>query len=350
VTSSDWTDAEVSFQVDLASGEVAPLPTTGLAAIGLSERRDLQQWISQYPEVVDRDLVLVTSEFDWFSIGEKRVSDRLDLLFVDSDGRPVVAELKRDRASDTVDMQALKYGAYCSTLTVEELVEEYARFHGVSLEDARPILLEHAPSLSSGELGAVRIRLVAGSFGPSVTSVVLWLRDVGLDIGCVQVSVRKPTEGVAVITARQLLPLPSAEEYVVRRRRRVQEEEKKEETARRRNAVTVLLEKELLEVGDVVRLKLDALTLEWRPFVEKLISSEPDVEIAEWTGISLRQALRWRRDGHYYSCSGLVEAILREVGFDGVSIPGPQFWIDSSGRSLAERAREAEGEAPADAR
>lgn len=328
-------EGEVAFKVDLVGGAVELLDVTGLADIGLREREDLQNWIAAYPEVVDKDLLLVTSEFDWFTIGGRKISDRLDLLFLDSDGRPVVAELKRDHAQDTVDMQALKYGAYCSTLTVEELVEEFTRFHKVDPEEARSRVYEHAPSLRGGELGPVRIRLVAGSFGPSVTSVVLWLRDVGLDIGCVQVTVRKTGDSVAVVTARQLLPLPSAEEYVVRRRKRVQEEETKEGATRRRNAVTVLLEADAIPTGTPLKLKLDALTAEWRPPVEKLLEAEPDAGIAEWTGTSLRQALRWRRDGQLYSCSGLVELLLREHGFDA-SVPGPQYWVDPTGRSLAE--------------
>lgn len=320
-------DGEVVFKVDLPTGGVEVLDPVGLAAIGLKERDDLQAWISAHPEVVARDLLLITSEFDWFAIGDRRVSDRLDLLFLDSDGRPLVAELKRDHAQDTVDMQALKYGAYCSTLTVDELIEEFARFHKVDEQEARTQIYEHAPSLTAGELGSVRIRLVAGSFGPSVTSVVLWLRDVGLDIGCVQVTARLTSADAAVITARQLLPLPSAEQFVVRRRRRVQEEESKEAAVRRRNAVTVLLENDAIPVGTPLKLKLDALTAEWRPMVEKMIEAEPDVAVAEWTGLSLRQALRWRRDGELYSCSGLVESILMEIGVKA-SVPGLQYWID----------------------
>ena len=33
------------------------------------------------------------------------------------------------------------------------------------------------PAIEDGEFAPIRIRLVAGSFGPSVTTLVLWLRD-----------------------------------------------------------------------------------------------------------------------------------------------------------------------------
>src|SRR5262245_55731076 len=100
-----------------------------LASVGLRERDDLQRWIAEHPEVIGADLLLVTSEFDRWELKDQKVADRLDLLFIDSDGSPLVAELKRDKASDAVELQALKYAAYCSQLTLDDLAEEYARFH-----------------------------------------------------------------------------------------------------------------------------------------------------------------------------------------------------------------------------
>jgi hypothetical protein len=117
------------------------------------------------------------------------------VLFLDSDGAPVVAELKRGEAPDTVDLQALKYAAYCSQLTVEDLIDAYSRHHDLGKEDARIEVFDHAPSLRSSELRPVRVRLVAETFGPSVTTTVLWLRDVGLDIGCVEISPRSLPDG-----------------------------------------------------------------------------------------------------------------------------------------------------------
>src|SRR6266511_2447660 len=172
---------EAAFLVDLASGEGSPLEELGLTAAGLRERGDLQRWISHHPEIVGQGLLLITSEFDQWEIRDHKVPDRLDVLFLDSEGSPVVAELKRDKAADTTELQALKYAAYCSQLTLDEIVEEYARFHQADQDEARDRLLSHAPALSEGELGPVKVRLVAGSFGLAVTSVVLWLRDHNID-------------------------------------------------------------------------------------------------------------------------------------------------------------------------
>ncbi|HUG64320.1 MAG TPA: hypothetical protein VMK83_03810 [Gaiellaceae bacterium] len=91
-------------------------------------------------------------------------------------------------------------------MTVDEVVEEYERFHGTSEEEARSQILSHAPGVDEDGIAQTRIRLVAGSFGPGVTSVVLWLR-LGVDIGCIQVTARL-LDGESAITSRQLLPLP----------------------------------------------------------------------------------------------------------------------------------------------
>jgi hypothetical protein len=182
--------------------------------------------VTEHPELISPGLLLVTTEFDRWEIRDHKVADRLDALFLDESGAPVVVEFKRDRATDTVELQALKYAAYCSQLRLEELLEEFANTHQCSPEEARQRFLDHAPSVEDGGLGRVRILLVAGSFGPAVTSVVLWLREYEIDIGCVEVTARAvPGAKHAVPTARQILPLPEAEDYLVRRRRREQEQE-----------------------------------------------------------------------------------------------------------------------------
>ncbi len=87
--------------------------------------------------MIGPDLLLITTEFDRWELRQQKVADRLDVLCIDSDGRLLVAELKRGEAVDTTELQALKYAAYCSTLTTAEVVEEYSRYQNVSHEDAR---------------------------------------------------------------------------------------------------------------------------------------------------------------------------------------------------------------------
>ena len=216
----------ISLLVDLDSQEATQMQEMTLASAGLRERDHLQRWVTEYPQLIGPGLLLVTTEFDRWEVRDHKVADRLDALFLDTTGSPVVVEFKRDRATDTVELQALKYAAYCSQLTLDELAEEYARTHDASKEDGRQQLLEHSPAIDEAGLQSVKVLLVAGGFGPAVTSVVLWLREYGVDIGCVEVSARAVPGGhQAVLGARQILPLPEAEDYLVRRRRKEQEED-----------------------------------------------------------------------------------------------------------------------------
>lgn len=338
---------EYAFRVDPTTGVTEPLIESELASFGFWERRDLQRWIIDRPEIVEADLLLVTTEFDRWQGRDQVVADRLDVLFLDSDGRLLVAELKRGEAPDTTHLQALKYAAYCSQLTVADVVEEYMRTHSIDHEKARADVLEHAPALETKELGRIRFRLVAEHFGPSVTHVVMWLRDYDLDIGCVEVTARRHPDGSALITSRRLLPPPAAEDYLVKRRQREVEETEREVTTRSRNSVTILLEAGALRPGQPLRLNVDRLG-EAQTAIEAAIEQNPLVAQAEWTGLSLNEALRWRRDGNLYACTPIVLQLLKEVGFPRPSIAGPQCWIDENGRSLAELAYEIEPRRQAD--
>jgi hypothetical protein len=325
---------EVAFSV--IDGNVQQLPEVSLGDIGFRERQDLQRWIEEYPEIVGPDLLIVTTEFDRWEFGTGRVRDRLDVLFLDSTGSLIVAELKRGEAPDTVDLQALKYAAYCSQLTVNDVVGDYARYYDTDEPTAREALFEHAPSLETVGLGPVKVRLVAEAFKPSVTSMVLWLRDYDLDIGCVEISARRLPDGVAVISSRQLLPLPVAEDYLVRRRRRERDEEAREASARRPNVVAQLLEADAIEAGTELTLELDAFSQEERVLTEQWLQENPDAGRARWTALGARKALRWRLDGHEYSASRLIVKMLSEQGFDRRSAPGPRYWKVPDGRTLVE--------------
>jgi hypothetical protein len=97
---------------NVADGQVIGMPSTTLKNIGFKERADLQKWIEGHPEIVERNLLMVTTEFNQWGLRTQRVEDRLDVLLLVSDGAPVVAEPKRGEAHDTVDLQALEYAAY----------------------------------------------------------------------------------------------------------------------------------------------------------------------------------------------------------------------------------------------
>lgn len=140
----------------------------------------------------------------------------------------------------------------------------HARYAQIDDAAARNAVIEHAPSLEERELGPVRVSLLAAGFGPSVSSVVLWLNDVGLDIACVQLVVRRVDKGQAVLSTRQVLPPPQAKDYLVRRRRRDEVEERREAKKKKRQTVALLNDHEAVAPGTRLELMVERFPDEQR--------------------------------------------------------------------------------------
>jgi hypothetical protein len=161
---------------------------TDLPSHEITERRDLEKWVMSNPQILGEDLLIVTNEYDKFD----KTKERLDLLALDRDGKLVVIELKREESGRSVELQAIKYAAYCSTLTMDQLVPLRKQFLGRSGEtqtdeQIRSQLIDFINNEDFEELDdRPRIMLVAQNFRPEVTASVLWLRKFGLDISCVR--------------------------------------------------------------------------------------------------------------------------------------------------------------------
>jgi hypothetical protein len=128
------------------------------------------------------------------------------------------------------------------------------------------------------------------------------------------------------LSCRQLLPLPAAEDYLVKRRRKEKAEELHEASGRRRNTVTFLLEAGVIEPNTALKLNLSAFSAEEQAIIEPEVESNPEVGLAEWTGLGLHKALRWRVDNKVYSATGLIKHILSLHGCGLHALPGPRYW------------------------
>ena len=203
-----------------------PLAHTSLQAEGLWERHHLQQWALQYPELLGENLYVITDEFDrWEDASGQTVADRLDVLALDPEGRPVVVELKRGPAPRLTDLQAVGYAAMVSRFTVEDLVEAHTAFltrRGDPTEpnEVRAILSGHAggKKLSDHLLRSPAIVVVAESFAPAMTSSVVWLSEQGVDITLREFQLYRSGAGL-LLTVSQTWPVRDVEEFTVRPRR-----------------------------------------------------------------------------------------------------------------------------------
>lgn len=138
------------------------------------------------------------------------------------DGNLVVVELKRDDSGKSVELQAIKYAAYCSTLTLEKVSELYRDFKGkrgevLSDEQAKAEILTYIENNEFERLNdRPRIILASREFRPEVTASVLWLRSFGIDISCVKLTPYEIKEGVIAFESDTLIPLPEAREFIVK--------------------------------------------------------------------------------------------------------------------------------------
>lgn len=209
-----------------ASIEGAPLalaPAT-LREIGAFEVRDLERWVKATPELLGDELFVVTSQFS----DTEHFRHRLDVLALDRSCRLVVIELKRDDSGRLVELQAIKYAAWISKLTGDEVIEAHRAWRvssgvATTLAESRERLADWVAAANEADpLGALddedvrpRIILVAGSYRQDVTATVLFLRSFGIDISCVQLTPYQ-VGGELVLLSQVLIPLPEARDYEAR--------------------------------------------------------------------------------------------------------------------------------------
>ncbi len=210
---------ELVFTVEGAKAR--PAIEISLAEAGLTERSHLQEWVLAHPEILGADVMIVTFEFDrWRSHSGQEERDRLDVLGLDASGRLVVAELKRNRAPETIEMQAIKYAAMASRFTVEILASQHARFltsrgNPTSEEEAHDLLSAHAQfDLSVELLRRPRIVLVAADYPQTVTATAVWLTEMGLNLTLVKFLAYR-TANETIVTVSQLYPVADVEEFTV---------------------------------------------------------------------------------------------------------------------------------------
>ncbi len=205
------------FTYDKANKKVGRYQTTDFAKHKILERQTLEKWVEEDPDILGEELMVLTTEYDKFD----KTDERLDLLALDKEGNLVVVELKRDDSGKTMELQAIKYAAYCSTLTFDDIVElhqEYLTKKGIgaSQESVR----EKLTSFVSEDFEALndrpRIILVSREYRPEVTASVIWLRKFDLDISCVKLTPYELDKNTIAIESSTIIPVPEAEEYIIK--------------------------------------------------------------------------------------------------------------------------------------
>jgi hypothetical protein len=210
------------FTYDKDLKKISPCEKTTLKGHNILERKDLEKWIEEHPELLGEELLILTTEYDKFD----KTNERLDLLGLDKEGTLVIIELKRDNSGKNVDLQAIKYAAYCSTLTLDQVIDlhfDYCTKKGqpINRENVRNKIIEFIDNNEFDEINdKPKIFIVSKEFRTEVTASVLWLRNFGIDITCVKLTPYILNDSTIAFESRILIPLPEAKDFIIRSERK----------------------------------------------------------------------------------------------------------------------------------
>ena len=309
------------------------------------ERTHIQEWIRQAPEVLGEELLVVSMEFDRF----KQSADRLDLLALDRRGNLVVVELKRDGLASYADLQALRYAAMVSVMTVERLLpyfvqyqQKYLKQADANSDSARELIQQFVTDNETFEelSNRPRIILCSENFSTELTTTVLWLNQTGLDISCVRIVPYKVGTNFVVVPTK-IIPLQEAKQYLIELKQKDEGREQQAVKSGRPETFTLLMEHGHLNVGDTIYLR-DKLPA----YLDPTVKSEPSnmqfqAEILPKTGKSY--AVRWAHDEQPYSLMNLTQTVFQRYHPSNERPAGMQagrHWRLADGRNLVELADE----------
>lgn len=326
------------FSISTGLDKAEKISEATFVGLNIWERKHIEEWVRSNPEILGEDLLILTTEFDRFV----NSSDRLDILALDRSGNLVVVELKRDSAAGYADLQAIRYAAMVSSMTIDKLLPYYIAYRKkhydeqLSEGEARDQVIEFVESDSFSELSKKpRIILCSEGFSQEITTTVLWLRDSQIDIGCVKITPYKVADKIIVVP-KVLIPLQEARQYLIDIK--IKEEEQEQSSRKNRpKTMRVLVENGLVKEGDQIFLK-NAL-----PSYIQYSDQDPTFQAVITGKLGQSDGVRWKKDDTEYSISALAWKIFKELhpeSKDPGGVNGNWHWVNSSGKPLWEVAEE----------
>jgi hypothetical protein len=320
------------FSISNNHEKIDKVNSESFVGLNIWERQHIEEWISQSPEMLGEDLLVVSTEFDRFE-GAK---DRLDVLAIDRKGNLVVVEVKRDSFAGYADLQAIRYAAMVSTMTIEKLLPYYIEYQkkkrkeiDVTEESSRNKIFEFVVDDTFKELTSrPRIILCSENFSSQVTTTVLWLNKFGVNIACVKITPYQ-VEKKVIIVPNIIIPLKEASQYLIDIQEK--EEEMQEREANRPRTMRILIENGLLKEGDKIFLKNG---------LPSYVRYDPSNSVyhATITGkLGQSNAVRWDKDNKEYAISSLTWSIFKDLHpekKDPGGINGNWHWVDKHGKPL----------------
>lgn len=214
------------FILNETANTVSPLQKRSFTSLKLSERNHLQKWILDHPEMLGEPLLIITEEFD----GWNETRERLDVLALDEKGQLVIIENKLDDSGRDVVWQAMKYAAYCSSLSKAEITKIYADYLGpdeaskAEAKIAEFLGHEDFSDVEINEGSNQRLILTAAKFRPEVTATALWMIDHQINIQCMRITPYS-LEGKILLNVEQVIPPQEAKDFMIKISQKKSEEQ-----------------------------------------------------------------------------------------------------------------------------
>jgi hypothetical protein len=164
------------------------------------EKEDLEQWIKTDSEILGKDI---------FIIGEQvnTKSGPVDFLGIDTNGNPVVIELKRDKLPRESLAQAIDYASDIATWEIGKYSEICSKYTSKTLED---YLSEKIEGKDIEELiisQSIRILLVGFSIEESLSRMIEWLSNTyNISINAIILNYIKTNSGDELLSKTVIIP------------------------------------------------------------------------------------------------------------------------------------------------
>jgi len=196
----------------LTDEALIPVEQTGFEKEVLRERQDLQRLLKKHIAALGDDLLVIAEEYGEFQDSKRRI----DLLAVDKLANLVVIELKRTADGGHMELQSIRYAAMISNMTWDIAVSAFDNYFPDESNAEQELLqfLEWDEPQRDDFGASVRIILASADFSKEITTSVIWLNQMELDITCVRLKLYK-LNGELILNSEQIIPLPETEDYQI---------------------------------------------------------------------------------------------------------------------------------------
>ncbi|MDC9589339.1 hypothetical protein PSI23_08390 [Xenorhabdus sp. XENO-10] len=234
---------------ELTQDTLVKVEMTSFEAEKLKERQDIQRLLKSQIEAISPDTLVIAEEYSHF-VGSSR---RLDLLGIDKSANLVVIELKRDNDGGHMELQAIRYAAMVSNLTWDQAVSAYKEFlsqtgQDIDAESSMLDFLAWDSPQKDNFAKETRIVLAARNFSKEITTSVLWMNDIGLDITCVRLQPFRVSEKL-LLNVEQIIPLPEEMDYQIEVRSKKREKRAARNSEKNHSSLNLYVNGELYQQG-----------------------------------------------------------------------------------------------------